>query len=131
MRSRRTPPKKILVCELEVSLARELMAVLGIRSLGVDAEVCSGLAECKTKLQESNPELIFSSYSEDLMALIRSLDHGERPLPVIVVSRHPNAAQWIDAMEAGAADYCAAPFEIQQIRWLVDANTKPTLTTAA
>lgn len=40
--------------------------------------------------------------------------------PVIAVSRYPETHQWLDALEAGAADYSVAPFEDVQIRWLLD-----------
>ena len=33
--------------------------------------------------------------------------------------------EWLDALEAGAADYCAAPFEPVQLRWLLDAHMRP------
>jgi chemotaxis response regulator CheB len=37
----------------------------------------------------------------------------ERPgVPVVVVSRLPEASLWLNVLELGAADYCAAPFEI-------------------
>jgi CheY-like chemotaxis protein len=41
-------------------------------------------------------------------------------LPVVVVSRLPEVSDWLDALEAGAADYCAAPFEPSQLRWLLN-----------
>jgi CheY-like chemotaxis protein len=41
-------------------------------------------------------------------------------LPVVVVSRLPEVSDWLDALEAGAADYCAAPFEPTQLRWLLN-----------
>ncbi len=40
-------------------------------------------------------------------------------LPVVVVSRIPETSEWLDALDAGAADYCGAPFERRQISWLV------------
>ena len=40
-------------------------------------------------------------------------------LPVIVVTRQPEAQYWLDALEAGAADYCGAPFEHIQLRCLL------------
>lgn len=46
-------------------------------------------------------------------------------VPVVVVSRLPETDGWLDALEAGAADYCAAPFEPVQLRWLLDAHTRP------
>jgi DNA-binding NtrC family response regulator len=41
-------------------------------------------------------------------------------LPVVVVSRIPEVSDWLDALDAGAADYCAAPFEPQHMSWLIE-----------
>ena len=41
-------------------------------------------------------------------------------LPVVVVTRLPEAGRWLDALEAGAKDYCGAPFERVQVRWIMD-----------
>jgi FixJ family two-component response regulator len=40
-------------------------------------------------------------------------------MPVVVVSRIPEVSEWVGAIEAGATDYCAAPFEQRDISWLV------------
>lgn len=45
-------------------------------------------------------------------------------LPVIVVTQNPMEKKWLDALEAGAADYCSAPFEPIQVRWILDAVLK-------
>lgn len=42
--------------------------------------------------------------------------------PVVVVSRLPEVEGWLDALEEGAADYCAPPFETIQIRWLLETH---------
>ena len=41
-------------------------------------------------------------------------------LPVIVVSRFPDVKQWLDALDAGASDYCGAPFERVQLHWILN-----------
>ena len=41
-------------------------------------------------------------------------------LPAVVVTRLPETSRWLDALEAGARDYCGAPFEHVQIRWIMD-----------
>ena len=41
-------------------------------------------------------------------------------VPVVVVTRLPDSRRWIDALEAGARDYCGAPFERTQLRWILD-----------
>jgi hypothetical protein len=41
----------------------------------------------------------------------------ERPgVPVVVVSRLPEASLWLNAL--GTPEYCAAPFQSTQIKWL-------------
>ena len=52
-------------------------------------------------------------------------------VPVVVVSRLPETDDWLDALEAGAADYCAAPFEPVQLRWLLEAHMRPPQAQAA
>ena len=41
-------------------------------------------------------------------------------LPVVAVTRLPDAMRWLDALEAGARDYCGAPFERTQLRWILE-----------
>lgn len=40
-------------------------------------------------------------------------------LPLVLVNRHPESQRWLDALELGAADYCGAPFEPRQMKWLI------------
>jgi DNA-binding response OmpR family regulator len=42
-------------------------------------------------------------------------------LPLIVVTQNPTDGKWLDAIEAGAADYCSAPFEPIQVKWIMEA----------
>ena len=45
----------------------------------------------------------------------------ERPaLPFVVVARIPETTEWLDALEAGATDYCSSPLEPRQIHWLME-----------
>jgi hypothetical protein len=43
---------------------------------------------------------------------------------IVVVSRHPEVSDWLDSIEAGAADYCAAPFESSQVRWILESSLR-------
>jgi DNA-binding response OmpR family regulator len=51
---------------------------------------------------------------------IEELRQSEPDLPVIVVTRTPGTTQWLDALDAGATDYCGAPFERLQVRWIMN-----------
>ena len=40
--------------------------------------------------------------------------------PFVVVTRIPETSDWLDALEAGATDYCSAPFDPRQMNWLME-----------
>jgi len=40
-------------------------------------------------------------------------------VPIVVVTRNPTENKWLDALKAGAADYCSAPFEPVHVRWIL------------
>lgn len=50
---------------------------------------------------------------------------AERPgVPVVVVSRLPEVSAWLHALELGAVDYCAPPFEPDHIQWILQSALK-------
>jgi DNA-binding response OmpR family regulator len=57
--------------------------------------------------------------SPDYPALLRRVRDLRPDLPVVVVTRLPESDKWLNALEAGAADYCSAPFEVIQVRWIL------------
>jgi DNA-binding response OmpR family regulator len=61
----------------------------------------------------------------DFRNVIATLREGEPQIAVIVVTRHPETSQWLDALEAGATDYCGAPFERVHVRWLMNSAAAP------
>jgi DNA-binding response OmpR family regulator len=63
--------------------------------------------------------------------LLKRLRAARPSLPFIVVTRIPETSDWLDALEAGATDYCSAPFEARQMNWLMQAALSSRLLTAA
>ena len=53
----------------------------------------------------------------EILSAVKKRDPG---MPVVVATRMPDSKQWLDALEAGASDYCGAPFEAVQLRWIMD-----------
>jgi CheY-like chemotaxis protein len=56
------------------------------------------------------------------LTLLRRIRASRPTLPFVVVTRRPETSDWLDALEAGATDYCSAPFEPRQINWLPPPN---------
>jgi DNA-binding response OmpR family regulator len=54
------------------------------------------------------------------LSLLREVRKARPALPFIVVTRIPETSDWLDALEAGATDYCSAPFELRQINFLME-----------
>jgi DNA-binding response OmpR family regulator len=51
-----------------------------------------------------------------LLRRVRVIDPG---LPLVIVTAAPETTEWLDALEAGATDYCTAPFDPDQVRCLI------------
>lgn len=109
-----TPTKrKALLFGLEEALASSLQEVLS-------------RCGCRARLAGSDEsprpaDIVFCASTPDLRRAALNRFHG---LPVVVVSRLPEVEGWLDALEDGAADYCAAPFEPVQLKWLLDTHTR-------
>ena len=67
------------------------------------------------------PLVVFiSGDMPDFTKNVASLRDLQPDVPVVVVTRSPETKQWLDALEAGATDYCGAPFERVQVRWVMN-----------
>jgi DNA-binding response OmpR family regulator len=77
-------------------------------------------------LKALHADVVFCAAEPDCWGpLLEAMRQQQMNLPVIVVSRAAETAQWLGALEAGARDYCAPPFEAVQIRWLLKAAVTP------
>ena len=66
----------------------------------------------------------------DYMPLLRRIREVRPRLAFVVVTRVPETREWLDALEAGATDYCSGPFETRQVHWLME-SALPARTFAA
>jgi DNA-binding NtrC family response regulator len=107
--------KSVLLAGIEPILAKELQQYLVSR--GMDVHQTANL-ETQGAAGERNFDLVFcETHHPGLHALLKAVES-----PVVVVSRVPEVDDWLDAMDAGAADYCAAPFEREQLDWILESN---------
>lgn len=56
----------------------------------------------------------------EYLPLLRRVREERPELPFVVVTRLPETTAWLDALEAGATDYCSSPFGTRQIQWLME-----------
>jgi DNA-binding NtrC family response regulator len=65
------------------------------------------------------------------LALLRRVRATDPHLPFVVVARLPETSDWLDALEAGATDYCAMPLEAGQLQRVTESALPRTRTAAA
>ena len=107
---------KILVVGLEPSPALQVCAAL-----------TAGFHEAESKPAGIPPsellqaDLILAAGGPSwYLPLLRQLRAVRPDLPFIIVTRLPEIAEWLDALEAGATDYCALPLSSRQLAWLLE-----------
>ena len=106
----------ILLLGLENDIANDLARVL--RKVGHDIDTAGSL---EAAVRNQKADVIFAGGdAPDYRETVRRLVARRPDAPVVLVNRLPENMRWLDALELGAADYCGAPFEATQVRWIVD-----------
>jgi DNA-binding response OmpR family regulator len=85
---------------------------------------CAGKVQAVDRghdVAESPVDIIFCGADVNLVSELRS---AKPEAPIVVVSRLPEVSDWLDSIEAGATDYCAAPFENAQVKWIVETSMR-------
>jgi len=113
-----------------LGLPHDLAAAL-IGLLEADSHQVS-TASTLEDVRRDDPEVAFVNgdgpeFPHNVSWLVESIPR----LPVVVITRLPDSRRWIDALEAGARDYCGAPFERIQLRWILDTACPPAVRRAA
>lgn len=72
-------------------------------------------------MADTLPKIIFCGAD---IAIVTKLRANYPSSPIVVVSRDPEVSDWLDSIEAGATDYCAAPFETSQMQWIVETSLR-------
>ncbi len=116
---------RVVLFGLDDVLASELATVLAEQKQDVYAQPFQSPPECIRTLDRLGADVVFCSSERDkYLPLLNEVSRQKPELPVIIVSRTPEVSEWLDAIEAGASDYCAAPFESSHIQWILDSTLK-------
>ena len=110
---------RILLIELHEDLLCELRDTL------IEARLVPAIEEgvAMKTVDFSQYDLVFCpAESSTLRQVLAAASHGMAQLRVIAVSRLPEVQEWLDALELGAIDYFAPPFEQSQVRWLMQTH---------
>ncbi len=81
--------------------------------------------DCAAFLSQSDVEFIFcAAEPASYLPLLEAARRVKPGLRVIVVSESADVSGWLEALESGAADYCAPPFETAQMHWILESALK-------
>lgn len=107
---------KVVLIGLENSAACQIM-----RALADENHIVENRPLHVADYEIAGADIVFAGGEcKQYLRLLKRVREISPALPFIVVTRIPETAQWLDALEAGATDYCSAPFEAYQLRWLME-----------
>jgi DNA-binding NtrC family response regulator len=113
----------ILILGLDEVLGAELKNALREGNQVVRADEAPAGADCCRVIARLKPDILFCPAAPSCFRNILEAVKQVRPgLPIVVVSRFPEVTEWLDAIEAGASDYCAPPFVPAHLRWILETN---------
>ncbi len=116
-----TAEANILVLGVEGDLASELAGALAGLKHNVVFEFDTAPGDFPARLRSTAADLVFCGHKPEVLeAMLVAAGHVRPGLPVVVVSDKAEVPAWLDALEAGAADYCAAPFESAHLGWILE-----------
>ncbi len=118
--SRSLDQPRLVVCDDEPAARRGIVRALGRRYHFL--EVASGV-ECLDLLATTAIDLVLLDLRMpglDGRATLERILEREHPPPVVVVTADSSLRTAIDAVKAGAADFLAKPYEIDELRWIVE-----------
>lgn len=115
----------ILIVGLDEPLASELAQSLRDLRHSVLSEAFTCATDCLTTIERVGADLVFCGTDrQQYETIIENLRRRGQTVPLVVVSRLPETGDWLDAMDAGACDYCAAPFESRLVERIVENTLK-------
>src|SRR5712692_5298425 len=110
----------LLIVDDEVSL-RDLLSTV-FEEDGCRVETAATLADARAKAQKAEPDLVLC----DLMLpdgsgidFLRELKGQNPSIPLIMITAHTSTKSAVDALKAGAFDYIAKPFDIDELKIIV------------
>jgi DNA-binding NtrC family response regulator len=114
-------PSSALLVGLSEDLARELQKPLALFCKRIHAVQPRCGPETLRAVNEMQAQILFCGPVVETVSQLRTM---QPDTPIVVVSRRPEMVNWLDSIEAGASEYCAAPFDPAQVKWILDSAAR-------
>ena len=116
-----TPGSKIVIFGLADALAHDSKKVLAEQGHDVYSSPYLPAAQALTLIEQLHADFVFCDDDPaHYIALLKAIRRVNSKLPLVVVSPQPDTNAWLDALQAGATDFCAPPFESASLRWILE-----------
>jgi hypothetical protein len=88
------------------------------RYLGISEVILAG------RLRQSSvaTALLVAYRDQTINYMVEGFVKGNQPLRTKELRSPPKTREWLDALEAGATDYCSVPIETRQLHWLMEST---------
>jgi two-component system KDP operon response regulator KdpE len=115
-------PARILIVEDDDAIRTALVAKLGLDGHAVTA-VADGLA-AQRAVESAAPDLVLLDLmlpGLDGLSVLRWIRRRDKKLPVLIISARGREEQKVEGLRAGADDYLAKPFGLDELSARIDA----------
>jgi len=131
MRPENTAASKIVIFGLADRLAQDSEKILSEQGHDVFSSPFLPAPQALSLIEKVHADFIFCdadpSHYLVLLEAIRRVNLG---LPLVVVSSQPDTHAWLDALQAGATDFCVPPFESASLSWILESARTSRIGTA-
>jgi two-component system response regulator PilR (NtrC family) len=113
--------QRLLIVDDEASI-RDMLAFF-FHKRGFEVMTASNFTEGQTSVLRSTPDLVLCDIKMpdgNGLDLLKKIKAESPKTPVIMITAHTSTADAIDAMKAGAVDYIAKPFNVEELGLIVD-----------
>jgi two-component system response regulator PilR (NtrC family) len=110
----------LLIVDDETSL-RDFLAIV-FEQEGWEVRTAASLAEAREQLLKGEPELVLCDLlmpDGSGLDFLREVKAQAAGVPVIMITAHTSAKSAVEALKAGAHDYIAKPFDIDELKIIV------------
>ncbi len=113
--------QRLLIVDDEASI-RDMLAFF-FHKRGFEVMTASNFTEGQASTLRSTPDLVLCDIKMpdgNGLDLLKKIKVESPKTPVIMITAHTSTADAIDAMKAGAVDYIAKPFNVEELGLIVD-----------
>lgn len=115
------PEKKLMIVDDEVGIQNLLKRVL--KSEGYDVRVADNGESAIEQAQEDMPDLVLCDIKmpgKDGIQTLEELKQIDEDVEVIMLTAHSTVESAVSAMKLGAADYLKKPFDIEELKIVIE-----------